>query len=855
MFISHTLRHRSLVSVCQVLASYLAFWVLTCTSAHAQSITDNKLLNYPATGLWNGFNEHLNVVECNNFAAQNISAQLTLRNSDGTGIQAFSFTVPAHGTSHFILNQFDIANRYGIYTVSLVLGSQGLGGQLRCSTSIYRLRSDASEKAIDYAYSLPTLNPITGTTAGIFNSFNPSGGLVPTFNWLSVYNPGDAAFSATVELYDQSGALSGSFPITALAPGNRRDFPLGHEDAGNGGQVVGIYRIVPDDSDQDYGAVLTRYGNESGSPSFAFPIFASRGSCDEEPLFASTMGPASNWAEFANIAASARTLSLDVRANTGGLLNEQEFILQPFQQAHFYLNQYLGDNNIGSVLASCASPTETGIIAQSLFYGRPTTPSLTEWAYASQSRGLRSLDGEKLVFPVNTYLGIQNWIRLVDGGWNGATVALETYISGGGSVLADSFSLPENNTIDIGANLNFQQDSAGAYAVGSNTLNAQLVGETLRVFPKANGGIGYIMPVVPAVIPGDVLQVSLQQVVAGFDSPIYVTNAGDGSNRLFIVEQGGLIKILADGAVLQTPFLDVSSLVDFGGERGLLSVAFHPSYETNRRFFIYYTRESDGDIVIAEYSASLGDPNVADPASGRIVLTIDHSDFGNHNGGQLQFGPDGYLYAGTGDGGGGGDPLESGQNLDTLLGKILRIDVDGAQPYAVPPTNPFVGVDGRDEIFAYGLRNPWRFSFDRLTGRLFAGDVGQNSREEIDIIVSGGNYGWDVMEGSLCFEPSSGCDTSGKILPIAEYTHDEGISITGGYVYRGSTIASLVGKYVFGDYSGSRIWVLTEGEDDTWTRSELLSPAFLISSFGEDEAGELYVLNYDGVLYRIVADN
>jgi hypothetical protein len=363
---------------------------------------------------------------------------------------------------------------------------------------------------------------------------------------------------------------------------------------------------------------------------------------------------------------------------------------------------------------------------------------------------------------------------------------------------------------------------------------------------------------------GAVTSIALQQVTVGLERPVHVTNAGDGSNRLFVVEKEGRIRIIQNNQLLPTPFLDIESKVeDSGNEQGLLSVAFHPGYETNRRFFVYYTAQQSDEIIIAEYMASAGNPNVAGTTE-RVLLRVPHPTFENHNGGLLKFGPDGYLYAGIGDGGSGGDPMENGQNLETLLGKLLRIDVDGDQPYEIPPDNPFAATNGRDEIYAYGLRNPWRYSFDRSTGVLWAGDVGQNQYEEIDIIEKGGNYGWDVMEGFHCFEPSSGCDMSGLEMPIFEYSHDGsngvpgGCSITGGYVYRGAAIPSLRGIYVFADYctGAGSLFGIRQGETTATVFATGPSPG-PVTSFGEDEAGELYVLidsvfGGNGGVYKVV---
>ena len=352
----------------------------------------------------------------------------------------------------------------------------------------------------------------------------------------------------------------------------------------------------------------------------------------------------------------------------------------------------------------------------------------------------------------------------------------------------------------------------------------------------------------PAPLPA----VALRQVVGGLDSPVQVTHAGDRSGRLFIVEQAGRVRTLKDGRLLPRPFLDITARVTSGGEMGLLSVAFHPRYTENGRFYVNYTT-SDGErlrSVVAEYRVSQ-DADVAGTTE-RILLEVAQP-FRNHNGGLNLFGPNGMLYIGFGDGGSGRDPLNNGQRLDTLLGKILRIDVDGGTPYRVPPDNPFVSRAGaRGEIWAYGLRNPWRFSFDRNTGRLFAADVGQNLLEEVDVVERGKNYGWRIMEGTSCHIPASACSREGLELPIAEYDRAGGCSITGGYVYRGTRIQGLAGRYLFGDYCSGRIWALTETASNRWSMASLLSTDLRISSFGEDAAGEVYVVDHSGALYVIV---
>lgn len=344
--------------------------------------------------------------------------------------------------------------------------------------------------------------------------------------------------------------------------------------------------------------------------------------------------------------------------------------------------------------------------------------------------------------------------------------------------------------------------------------------------------------------------IQLERVASGLASPVYLTHAGDRSGRLFIVEQAGVIRVLRSGRLVAEPFLDLRDRVAFGGEMGLLSVAFHPRYAANGRFVVNYTTESGGlHTVVSEFRVSPDNPDVANRQE-RILLTIPQP-FRNHNGGLNLFGPDGKLYIGMGDGGSGGDPFNNGQRLDVLLGKLLRLDVDGGTAYRVPPDNPFAGRAGaRGEIWAYGLRNPWRFSFDPATGRLLLADVGQNAWEEVDVIEKGGNYGWRIMEGFHCYDPASGCQTAGLKWPIAEYNHSQGCSITGGFVYRGSSLPDLAGRYVFGDYCSGKIWTLTEASG-RWQTAPLLQTDIRISSFGEDQDGDLYVVDHQGAVYRV----
>jgi glucose/arabinose dehydrogenase len=348
-------------------------------------------------------------------------------------------------------------------------------------------------------------------------------------------------------------------------------------------------------------------------------------------------------------------------------------------------------------------------------------------------------------------------------------------------------------------------------------------------------------------------QVTFERVASGLSDPVSITHAGDA--RLFITLQSGLVMIFDGTRLLTTPFLDVRNLVSNGNERGLLSIAFHPHYAENGFFYVNYTN-TNGHTVVARYHVS-SDPNRADANSAQQILFVEQP-FENHNGGQLQFGPDGYLYIGMGDGGSGGDPGNRAQNKNELLGKLLRIDVDGAFPYAIPPSNPFANGGGRPEIWAYGLRNPWRFTFDRATGDLWIADVGQGSWEEVDVqrvtSIGGENYGWRTMEGTHCFNPSTNCNRTGLVLPVLEYNHAGGAcSVTGGYVYRGTQSPRLQGTYIYGDFCNGRVWGATLDQQGLATISSFVDTTFNISTFGEDVNGEVYVADYSGgVIYRIV---
>jgi len=414
-----------------------------------------------------------------------------------------------------------------------------------------------------------------------------------------------------------------------------------------------------------------------------------------------------------------------------------------------------------------------------------------------------------------------------------------------------------------GATDEAEEPTPGAEAI--TDIQATTVPEIVReAAPTVTGGVEEVSTQLPSPTPllstvgmlPDPDMAVWEVIARGVERPVGLVDAGDGSGRLFLIEQTGQIRIWQAGGLLPEPFLDLRGTVACCGERGLLGLAFHPEYGSNGYFYINYTLESGGNLLtrIVRYQVST-EANRADPQSEHILLELQQP-YENHNGGGLAFGSDGYLYIGVGDGGSGGDPLGNGQSVDTLLGKLLRIDVDAGDPYAIPADNPFAAGGGQAEIWAYGLRNPWRFAFDPLTGDLYIGDVGQGDWEEVDFLPAGSpggvNFGWNIYEG---MHPYSGAPDPGEVLafPVAEYGHDTGQSVTGGVVYRGTELPDWYGVYLYGDFSSGKVWGLLRLPDGSWQNSLLFTTGALISSFGQDASGEVYLVNYNGELLRLVS--
>jgi len=387
---------------------------------------------------------------------------------------------------------------------------------------------------------------------------------------------------------------------------------------------------------------------------------------------------------------------------------------------------------------------------------------------------------------------------------------------------------------------------------------------TAVVTPQSTSTVTPV-PATPTSSPASVTQFpdpatyQFSQVVSGLNFPISMANAGDGSGRLFVLEKKGVVAVVADGQLQAAPFLDIRDRVgSSGNEQGLLGIAFHPDFKQNGFFYVDYTNVN-GNTVVSRFSADPAAPaasQAADPASEKIILTVDQP-FANHNGGHILFGPDGMLYIGMGDGGSGGDPNGNGQNLNTLLGKLLRIDVNGGDPYAIPADNPFASGGGLPEIWAYGLRNPWQFTFDSLTGALYIGDVGQDKWEEIDYLPAGfaplpANFGWNLFEGTHIYK-SSGSLPTDLVPPVYEYSHSLGCSVTGGDVYRGAALAQFQGIYLYGDYCAGTLWGLIHLPDGSWQNQTLFESGLNITSFGIDEKGEIYFVSKQGGLYELTS--
>ncbi len=489
-----------------ILSSLLGFvfpliFSISVLSLFFSSNVLSENLTLPAVGVWNGFLRHENVVECHNVSSENLEIRLTLKDNLGASIGEQLFNVPAFGTQHISLASlvdFSLADQYGTFILEKL---QGEDGALSCNTIFYRFPSNTLPKPLEYSLSLPVSNPIQGETFGIFNSMNASGFSEPVYNWLSVYNPGTENFSALVQLYNVDGSARSSFTVSNLAPGTRNDFPLGH----NEGQVVGLYRIIPENSGASYGAFLTRYGQDGSKFNFAFPLLALGGNCDPGPVPAHTMNPATNWGEIANLSAIPVTVLVEIRDQAGTLLNEgrEEYTLPAFSQHHIYTNEFLGPQNVGTIHVRCVDQNDENkkILVQSLFYGHPYpgNPQI-EWAYASQAKGVIVHQGQKLASSVNTFLGAANWTSFNDQSSKNSDVLWSIHGADGNAVRSESRSVLPGGSYSLGVHEITGRDNIGLTLSEITTNDASFNSETIRVFPHESSPIGYIMNVPSTVV-------------------------------------------------------------------------------------------------------------------------------------------------------------------------------------------------------------------------------------------------------------------------------------------------------------------------------------------------------------------
>ena len=591
----------------------------------------------------------------------------------------------------------------------------------------------------------------------------------------------------------------------------------------------------------------------------AMPLRSSGAAAGEFVLPLSTMAQTNNWIEIANAGQSAAQVRLEYFSQIGAPLGVKLAQISPRSQVHVFANAILGEQTVGSVRVS--APAGAQILAQSMHYGvtRPTAaadgPPDVRWVYGMQGTAIKAIANQRYAVLLNTFLRAANWHKTIGVQEDGAGLEHSVFRTNGSSPVPDVVSVGPLMSLDFPEHGSLGFNQVGASVIKAAGDSQEFVSTAIRVYSDARGEIRYIAALPSIRLANPALRLGLQLAVTGLTQPVALAATPDTSGRMCIVERTGRIRILQNGALLPEPLLDLTGQVATSGEMGLLGVAFHPLFASNGVFFVHYNAPDRASMLV-RYKLRSDNPNRADAATAVTLLRV-AQDTDQHKGGQIAFGPDGYLYIGLGDGSLAEDPQGRGRDTALLYGKILRLDVSdtASGTYRIPADNPFVGSGtSRPEIWAYGFRNPWRFSFDRITGQLFVGDVGQAEREEVDIVLKGRDYGWSTMEGSLCFRPRTGCSSAGLEMPIGEYTHQEGVAIIGGYVYRGNALPQLSGQYVFGDYASGRIWTLSKKTNGSWERQlvfESDSPLY-ISSFGEDRSGELFVTDIFGKLFRVI---
>ncbi|MFN8390597.1 MAG: PQQ-dependent sugar dehydrogenase [Bdellovibrionota bacterium] len=820
-------------------------------SSFADGIDVRDVSVFPAHGFFNGFLGQLNVLECSNRHTADATLNGQLYDSSGASRASFALSLPAGSTKHLILNELDIANRYGSFVLSLSGDAAAFGDRIKCFTAYYRLSSSHSTSAVEFAYMLPVKKLSSGTVSGVANSMNPDGRSAPTENWLSVYNGSAANEGFNVILYDVGGNQLRSFRIESLLPHERRDIPLAHDDVSHSGQTIYGFRLVPDSLTAPFAAFTTRYGTSDTGFKFAFAAFSEEGDCRTRPLPVSTVSNAASYVELLNSAGSSTTVDVTLRNEAGQVLSSNSVVLPANAQDHLAIHNVLPANQAGTIEVSCRDPQAGSIVRNVVTYGKRS--GSTAWAYLTPAREPYGEAGAELVFPVNTYLQAYNWLKVYEASASATSFVLGARGADGSDIFSRTESLSALTQKSYAIHEQVPADRIGTLSVSPQISGSLAFAENLRVFPASDGSPGYVMHVPSSVLirtPSGTP--SFTTVATGIVQPVTVAFAPDSSGRMFVSTKLGYVYIVQNGVTRSTPFIDLTATTSTETERGLSNIEFHPQFATNGKFYVGRTDLSHAS-VIEEYRVSNSDPNQADPSTRRLILSIPRNgDF--HISNIMHFAPDGTLFISEGDGGPQGDPENHSQNPGLLLGKLLRIDVDHGATYTVPTDNPFFGSsEFRPEIWAYGLRNPYSYTFDIRSNRMFLGDVGYNDREEVDIIEPGKNYGWNIYEGTRCTNLVNTCSTTGLVAPIFDYGHDVGISILGGGIYRGSAVPALYGKYIYIDYGSKRIYTLEEIAQDTWRNTEIgrLTQAGLPTAINNDRSGELYITDIYGKVFKL----
>lgn len=796
------------------------------------------------SGQWNSFAEHLNVLEC--VSSEDFEGTIDVYSFSGDLENSISLSLEADIPKHF--PEFNaVGNSQGIFSIA---PTSGRLSSLACQNLVYKI----DDSAVRYVFSSKAELPKIGVSFGIFNSINPLSALSPNLNWLDISNTSvsdtSEPLSGTLVLRNFSGEVTSSvsFPEN-LASGQTTSFLV----SGAMDPEVGSYEFIPDSVNAEYRAGLRRYRPETtddlSSVNFqtAISIDGSSGACDQRLIPLSTFGPADNWLEILNPLNREEELRLEIFTNTGELLSIEQISLGPYAQQHVYVNPIIGDNNTGTARLICPSSFLGGVVAQSLMYG-------TESKFISASLGTAtpSSANSAQIAHQNTFLGALNWNKFVNNS-SDAALAFDS---------SSSNLLPSQNIDQLSA---LEPNSIGAISLPWDISQRGLSLSPWRVYPNESGGISTIFANDSQSI--EVPTYSLTPILDELILPLAIASTEDSEGELMLIAgKLGFIFAMRDGSLLPAPFLDISSQLPADSpttEHGVQNIIFDPNFSSNGRIYVAYNNAAgDSELsrfVVDRVSNPGGNPNQADPLSQEILLTHVHSNSESiHNGGGLAFDNQGFLYWGMGDNGPQEDPEQNSRNLSNLAGTIMRIDVSGPSGYTVPDDNPFVSdPSALDEIWAYGVRNPYRLYFDSETERLFVADVGQVTAEEVSIAESGADLGWNIFEGTTCLNNNPDCQTLlDTTPPIHDYGRSDGGSVIGGFIYQGSLHPELVGSYIFGDFVSGRIWGLKEsgsGETTSWERFELaqVPQGVLIASIDPDPSGEILIVDLLGQIMTL----